>query len=159
MAGREFTEREFLAFLEERPAALREAQKAGLQQGAELLVTTARDIVGTYQVKDMGNIPPWAELADSTKADRLSQGFTENDPGLRTGEMRAVYEARVTDKPGIILGNPDPVALWFEEGTVRQPPRPVIAVALFRKQMTITQRIARRFTAVLAGREGLGEQP
>ncbi|MGG6429439.1 hypothetical protein ACQ5TV_05590 [Acetobacter ghanensis] len=157
MAGREFTERAFLAFLEERPAALREAQQAGLQRGAEQLTATARDIVGRYQREDMGNIPAWAELTDGTKADRLKQGFTENDPGLRSGEMRAVYEARITDKPGIVLGNSDPVALWFEEGTPRQPPRPVIAVALFRKQMTITQRIARRFTAVLAGREGLGE--
>ena len=157
MAGREFTEQQFLAFLEDRPAALHHAREAGLHQGAELLAATARDIVGSYQREDMGNIPPWPELADSTKTDRLRQGFTENDPGLRTGEMRAVYEARTTDKPGIVLGNPDPVALWFEEGTVRQPPRPVIAVALFRKQKTITERIASRFTAALAGREELGD--
>lgn len=153
--SRKFNEREFLSFLDGLPEALKAVEAKGLEEGAEELLKEARNEIGHYQRDDMGPLPPWAELADSTKADRLYQGFSENDPGLRTGEMRDSYTTQINGQQ-IILGSSDPVAEVFENGRLDadhfQPPRPVIAVALYRKEEPITEQIARRIAQALAGR-------
>lgn len=74
---------------------------------------------GTYT----GN-PSWPQLAPFTQADREAQGFTPNDPLLRTGDLRE----SVMRRHGIRwaeVGTDDPVMIYHELGTWRMPPRPV----------------------------------
>ncbi|GCE89830.1 hypothetical protein MSKU15_1431 [Komagataeibacter diospyri] len=151
MTDRNFTEAEFLSFLEGQRARVQEAQKVTMEVAANTLLKDARSTVGTYQREDMGPLPPWAALADSTKDDRVRQGYPENEPGLRSGEMRDSYQTRVPDAHHIVLGSNDPKAVFFENGTVKQPPRPVIATALFRKHHDITRQIAKSLTRAIGG--------
>lgn len=55
--------------------------------GTELQTVIQDQVLGHYQTAT-GPFGSWPELADSTKADRVRQGYTENDPLLRSGQMR-----------------------------------------------------------------------
>ena len=150
----------FFADLREKVIA---ANLIGVQDGAQLLLKTAQDEVGTYQDENTGPFPPWAELAEATKDDRVRQGYTENDPGLRSGDMRESYGVR-TELAGPLatasIGSDDPKALWFENGTVRsadakafyQPPRSVLGVAAFREGETVAAAVALVVHRILQGR-------
>ncbi|ARW09980.1 hypothetical protein [Acetobacter ascendens] len=153
MAANPLSEQSFLSQMEKIPEVVERAQLIALEKAAILLVADCKEEVGTYQRANMGHLPPWDELAISTKQDRLARGFSENEPGLRTGEMRALYSSYIEDGSKVIIGNPDVVAKWFEEGTMKQPPRPVIATALFRKEHSITKKIAKKITEIAGLKE------
>jgi hypothetical protein len=74
----------------------------------------------------------WAELADSTKDDRVKQGFAENEPGLRTGVMRESIDHVVGDRETVVGSNSENLER-FELGTSRQPPRSVLGIAAVHK--------------------------
>lgn len=97
---------------------------------------TAKAEIGEYQRSDMGGFEPWAELKDATKKDRIKKGFTENDPGLRTGQMRDSIEHEVNGM-NVAIGSNDDKLLWFEHGTVKQAPRSVIGLAAHRAEHEI----------------------
>lgn len=101
----------------------------GLKAAAELLERQAKAEFGTYQ-QAIGPFDAWAELADATKADRVARGFTENDPLLRSGELRDGIKHEVEDWEATI-GSEDPVMLFQELGTENMPPRPVLGTALW----------------------------
>ena len=126
-----FTPTEFLRFLEERQRALSEAPEAGLEAVGERLEREAKAILGTYQREDMGPLAPWAELADRTKDERVRAGYSENDPGLASGVMQESVKHRVEGNT-VAIGTDDPHALYFEHGTVKQPPRPFLSLAVWR---------------------------
>lgn len=92
---------------------------------------TARKEYGVYQ-PSVDQFPAWAELADATKADRVRQGFTENDPLLRSGALRDASKWEVHGLDGV-AGNTDKRAFWHEFGTVNMPARPVYGPALARR--------------------------
>lgn len=148
----EMTEAAFLAFLKSSASVVGVEIAEGLKEGAKDLQQAARDEIGTYQAEDMGGAEPWAELAGSTKEDRVRHGFPENEPGRRSGEMADSYSAEA-DKMKITLGSTSDKAKWFEEGTPTQPPRSVIIPALFRNDEQITRRIAHRITRALVGKK------
>jgi len=100
----------------------------GLDAVAAHVQKKAKDEIGHYQ-QAVGHFPAWEELAESTKADRLTQGYTENDPGLRSGEMRNSVERQV-DGHEALIGSNDQDLVWFELGTEKQPPRPVLGTAV-----------------------------
>lgn len=45
-----------------------------------------REIVGEYQLDNLGSAAPLAELADRTEDERGRLGYSKNDPSLRSGE-------------------------------------------------------------------------
>lgn len=151
--GKEFTESAFLSHLAACQAAMSEGITRALRDSAKELVKDARSTVGHYQ-EEVGPFPAWAPLTDSTIDDRIRQGFTPDEPGLRTGDMRDSYGAQVS-RNKLTLGNTSEKALWFELGRMEQanyqPPRPVIGPVLFSNEAKITKRIARRIAAHLAG--------
>lgn len=147
--AREFTEQGFLDYLASTPVRLEAQLRTAMKHQASHLQKEAREEVGHYQ-EAAGPFPAWSPLADSTMDDRVRKGFTPDDPGLRTGGMRDSYKASVEGNK-IILGSPSDEALWFEEGTIRQPPRPVIGPAIFRNTETITKHLAESVSAVMAG--------
>ncbi len=77
----------FIAHLTEMAAAETLALHDGLKKCAVAVERTAKAEIGHYQ-DEAGYFPGWVELAEATKADRLRQGYSENDPLLRSGDLR-----------------------------------------------------------------------
>ena len=98
-----------------------EVDHHSLEKAAKVVEKRAKAKLGEYQEA----APPfagWAELADYTKEDRVRQGFPENDPLLRTGEMRDSIEHVVMDGEAQVGSNSD-IAVYQELGTATIPPR------------------------------------
>jgi hypothetical protein len=95
----------------------------------------------------------WPKLAPATIADRVRQGFTPNEPGLRTGAMRDSigYKIAPNGLEGAV-GSDDPHLLYFELGTSRQPPRSVLVAAAQSSEERIHRMAARAVVAVMEGR-------
>jgi hypothetical protein len=110
---------------------------------------TAKEEIGVYQPA-VGPFEAWSPLAESTKADRVRSGYTENDPLERSGELKYSIESEVIGLAGIV-GTKSEIGLWQEVGTDRTPPRPFIGPAYVRKidplMESIGRAIARGFKA------------
>lgn len=92
---------------------------------------TAKEEIGVYQPA-YGLFDAWAPLAESTKADRVRQGFSEDEPLLRSGELRDSIESEVVGLAAIV-GTKSEIGLWQEVGTQHISPRPFIGPAYVRK--------------------------
>ena len=101
----------------------------GLGKAAQLLEEKAKETIGEYH-DAVGPMPAWAELADATKADRVAQGFPEDEPLLRTGELRDSIGHEVSGNEAWI-GSDSDIAEYHEFGTSRMPPRPIFGTALY----------------------------
>lgn len=118
----------------------------GLEKCAQLVEKTAKAEMGTYQPA-VGPFQDWEELADVTKEDRLQQGYTENDPLLRSGELKE----SITHETGgmeAVIGSERPEMAYMEFGTPTIPPRPVLGPAAFRNREKIKAIIG---TAAISG--------
>ena len=124
----------------------------GLEKAAQIVEDEAKSEIGTYQGGVGGIFAGWQELADSTKADRVAQGFPENEPLLRTGEMRDSIDHSVEGLTALV-GSDSDIALWQELGTDKIPPRSFLGGAAFRKQDEVAEIIGDAGFAVLAGGE------
>lgn len=104
---------------------------AEIEIGFHLIVKeieeTAKEEIGVYQPA-VGPFEAWAPLAESTKADRVRSGYTEDDPLLRSGELKNSIESEVVGLAAIV-GTKSEIGLWQEMGTDRIPPRPFIGPA------------------------------
>lgn len=108
---------------------------AGLEKCLVMMEKTAKGEIGHYQPQ-RGPFQDWAELADSTKEDRVRQGFTENDPLERTGGLRD----SIGHEKGVLegaMGSTSEIMAYQEFGTPTIPPRPVIGPAAFRNKERI----------------------
>lgn len=92
----------------------------------------AKGELGTYQSEEYP-FDAWASLADSTKKDRVRKGYTPDDPGLRSGEMRDSI-GHLTDRNEAVIGSRSDHLVWFEQGTLNQPPRSVLGLAAVRSR-------------------------
>ena len=110
-----------------------EGDTAYLEAVGSKIEHDAKEIIGHYQRSDTGPFPEWAELATSTKADRVSQGFTPNDPLLRTGELRNSIRHEVRGH-SVAVGSDLDIAIYQEMGTATIPPRPFLRIAAFRSK-------------------------
>jgi len=104
-----------------------------LEAGAEIIEKEAKRVIGTY---DYG----WTELADATKKDRTDKGFSENDPLLRTGEMRESIGHAVHGDTASV-GSNDDKAVWQELGTSRIPARSFLMGAAVHKEKEVVDAI------------------
>jgi phage protein, HK97 gp10 family len=110
----------------------------GLERVGRKVERTAKSEFGHYQ-REVEHFPAWPELAESTKDERLRQGYTENDPLLRSGELRDSITHK-TDGLEVTIGSTDDRMPYQEFGTKTIPPRPVLGPAAFRNKKAI-QRI------------------
>ena len=149
-----FTPEAFVRFLEERQAALPSAQDAGLHAAGARFEQAAKAELGEYQREDMGPLPAWAELADATKVERLRAGYTENEPGRASGAMQESVGHSV-EGDEIVVGSNDPHARYFENGTMKQPPRPFLSLALWRHGREETETIARHVFGAMTNRTAI----
>ena len=145
----------FAAKLTELTVVVHEESKHALERAAVIVEKEAKASVGTYQ-DEAGPFAAWAELADSTKADRLRQGFSENDPELRTGEMRDSIEHTVI-MDGFSgeahVGSDDEILEYQELGTSKMPPRSILGGALFREADAVVEIIGSSVYGALIGKE------
>ncbi len=126
-----------------------EVEHHALEAGAKLIEERVKADLGTYQ-DAAGPFPAWAALAEATKEDRVRQGYTPDDPGLRSGEMRDSIGHTVHGREADI-GSDDPKLVFFEEGTIKQPPRHVLGGAAFRSAPEVAELIGGELVAVLSG--------
>lgn len=142
---------EFAATLAEFVAEEEHRTHRALDAAAAIVQSEAKAELGTYQ-DAAESLPAWAELANSTKKDRLRQGYTENDPGLRSGAMRDSI-GRTIERREAHVGSNDEHLVYFELGTSKQPPRPVLAGSLIRRTDDVIGVIGRHFVRHLTGKD------
>lgn len=143
---------EFLITIVRVKGTLAEMHHSALECAGQIVETEAKRVIGTYDYN-------WVELADATKEDRVSQGFPENEPLLRTGEMRDSIEHRV-EGDTVHIGSDNDKAVWQELGTVTIPPRSFLKGAVEHKLAEIEEAIGRTVVAHLAsgGRSSAGHE-
>ena len=144
----------FAAHLARLGANMAVANHQALDRAARIVQREAQSSLGTYQ-NQAGPFAGWAELADYTKDDRVRHGFSENDPGLRTGTMRNSI-GRVVHGDSAEVGSNAKELEWFELGTKHQPPRSVLGGAAVRSGPKIEQAIGDRVEMHLTGRDVAG---
>lgn len=102
---------------------------------------TAKEGIGVYQPA-YGPFDAWTSLAESTKADRVRQGYSEDEPLLRSGELRDSIESDIVGLAAIV-GTKNAIGLWQEVGTCHIPPRPFIGPAYVRMIEPLMESIGR----------------
>lgn len=130
--------------------------KHGLSLSAELIEKTAREEIGTYQ-GEIAMFPAWAELSPATEADKARQGYSQNSPLLRTGEMRDSIQHEVGEWEATI-GSTDPTMIFHELGTDKMPARPVFGPALYRNLSKIQKLIGNAAVAGFVGGTALAPE-
>ena len=128
---------------------LKRGNHAAMERACQVVKAEAVREIGTYQ-DAAGPFSGWAELADATKDQRVALGFSENDPGLRTGEMRDSIQHHAEAAEGVI-GSDDDKLVWFELGTSKQPPRSVLGIAAAHKAEQVAKILGHGVVAHLLG--------
>lgn len=126
-----FSLERFAAHLLTRVVEMDHAAHEGLTKAAKIVEKEAKAEIGHYQ-DAAGPFPAWAELADSTKEDRASKGYPDNDPLLREGTMRDSIGHEVSHHEAVVGSNSD-IAVYQELGTQHIPPRSFLGGAAARK--------------------------
>ena len=150
----------FAVFLVARAAEAQLAAEHALGKAAALIRDDAAERLGTYQAA-VGPFFGWQELADSTKADRLRQGYTANDPLLRSGDLRENITSAALGREavaGVVNGAAGKdrrdlglIATYMELGTRSAPPRQFLGPAGFVKGEAAAQMIGKAVSDSLAG--------
>lgn len=141
---REFSLTGFATFCGEL-AIVKEANRHALERGADIVETEAKRVIGTYDYD-------WSELAESTRAERVRLGFSENEPGLRTGAMRDSIGTTIrADDLAADIGSNDDHLVYFELGTSKQPARPVLMGAAVHTEEKVADIVGRTMVAHLSG--------
>jgi len=119
------------------------------EKSAEIIKKDAQARIGEYQGYT-GPFNSWAPLAEATVADRVAQGFTPDDPLLRTGELRESIEA-VAKGGEAVVGSTSDIALYQELGTDKIPPRPFLGPAIYDSKLSIGELAAKTIVAWVSG--------
>jgi HK97 gp10 family phage protein len=125
----------FAAHLMVLDVKVKAAQTNALEHVAQVIEKTAKGELGTYQ-PEVGPFQDWVELAESTKEQRVRQGYSKDDPGLRSGKMRDSIQHH-TSGSSAVVGSNDENLVFFEFGTEKQPPRPVLGPAVVHNEKAI----------------------
>lgn len=139
----------FAAHLGRTAAMGEEVSHFATESAAKIIRDDARSRIGEYQ-DAVGGFAAWSKLADSTIADRVSKGFTPDDPLLRTGDMRDSITETVHGTKAVI-GSDSPIALYQEQGTVHIPPRPFLGPAGYSTKGQVGKRLAETVIAWVCG--------
>ncbi len=123
------------------------ALPVALAEAGEIVKLNAQARLGHYQAG-------WPELTAETQAERARQGYTANDPLLRTGALRDAIAVRVAGNEAAIgvSGDMAVIAGAHEFGTGHVPPRPFLRPALEETIEATGVTIARAFITALEER-------
>lgn len=120
---------ELAAVLEGNTVKALVASEAALSRSAKIIQKDAKARIGHYQ-EAVGPFQDWAELAESTKEDRVRQGYSEDDPLLRSGKLRNSIQVEAFPHEAVI-GSKEDIAAYQEFGTEKIPPRPFLGPAAY----------------------------
>jgi hypothetical protein len=148
---REMTLAGFIGHIAGSIVSLNALEHAAMERACRIVEAEAKREIGHYQ-SAAGPFAGWAELADSTKEQRVKLGYTENDPGLRSGEMQASIGHVAEQREGVI-GSDDQNLVYFELGTTRQPPRSVLGIAAVHKERQVVEILGSSVVKALVGEE------
>lgn len=145
----------------ERVATLYVEAEIGLNKVAEHIEHVAKEEFGEYQPA-VGPFPAWAPLAPTTLAGwgpfpgKEQLGYAPPDnPLVREGDLRDSISHEVHALEAFI-GSPDERMPWFEFGTSRMPPRPVLGPAAESSKAVIEKLIGAALVVGLIGRTEAG---
>ena len=122
------------AFFTEMSLAEKHVNTHALREACKVVRDEAKRVLGTYEYG-------WEPLA----ADTVEHKKTGDSPGYETGEMRESIKYKITERPrhGVRaagdVGSDEDKALWFELGTVKQPPRSFLYEAAVHKEQEIVK--------------------
>jgi hypothetical protein len=139
----------FARHLERMAAAGPVVTNRAAKAGAKLIETEAKRRIGEYQ-DGIGPFGAWPNLAEATVQDRLSKGFTPDDPLLRTGDLRASIDSE-SEGGAAVVGSPSNIALYQDLGTARIPPRPIFGPAAMATRHEVQEEIALHVLEWLSG--------
>jgi len=126
----------FAVHLVEREVVTVATLHMGLKRVAAAIEKTAKEEIGEYQ-PEVPPFPAWAPLAESTIDNRVAQGYSPDEPLLRTGDLRDSISHQVEGLEAAI-GSDSEIALYQELGTKTIPPRPFLGPAAIRnEQLTL----------------------
>jgi hypothetical protein len=145
----EFTIEGFTVHLQKLIVGMPVFELGVLQRIGARVTTATKDKIGEYQTQS-GPFAAWAPLAESTKEGRLRAGYSEDDPLLRSGELRDSYEYVVVP-PEVVIGSPLDIALWQELGTDRMPARSSVGAAAFEQAPILVGEAGVALEAYLSG--------
>lgn len=129
---------------------MRVAAIPALEFAAQEIEKAAKEEIGEYQRENMGSFAPWEELHEWTKTERVQLGYTENDPLLRSGELRDSI-GHHTDVSGheAVIGSPEQKLVYLELGTKFMAPRSVLGLAAHRSKKKIIRIVGELTVAAL----------
>jgi len=128
--------KEYREYLEHILLQYPKAKKVILETAGEEVEKNAKSKFGNYQ-EAIGPFDKWEELADSTKADRVRQGYSENEPLLREGDLRDSI-SRSVEEDAVSVGSTSEIMVYQELGTKNiKHPRAAIGPAMFEKKARI----------------------
>ncbi|MDA8256526.1 MAG: hypothetical protein M0Z99_12950 [Betaproteobacteria bacterium] len=127
----------FALHLAERAAVIDRAAHSALNEASKVIEKAAKDQIGHYQAA-IGPFPEWQELSASTKQDRISQGYSENEPLLRAGDLRDSITHEVSGLEAVI-GSDSDIASYQELGTSTIPPRPFLGPAAIKSRKRVEE--------------------
>lgn len=113
---------QFAAHIRQIERTAPQVEHHAIDDASRHFLDAVHDIPGVYQTG-------WPGLEESTQADRVRHGYSADDPLLRNGTLRDSYQRHVLDHRHAVVGSDDPRAAWFENGTSRMPPRPILQAA------------------------------
>lgn len=127
-------------------ASMRHEQRELMRGLMETTKNRAVAKFGVYQPQ-AGQFAPWKPLAPATRRIREEQGFTPNDPLLRTGKLRdSVGGMHGADWAEV--GSNDKVMLIMEVGDDNTPARPVFGPTLVESETEIRAAVAQHVKSV-----------
>lgn len=113
------------------------ATKKSVVKACRVIRDEAKRVLGTYEYG-------WVSLAPST----IEHKATGDSPGLETGAMRSSIkysiEGHKLNWVGMV-GTNDPHALFFELGTIHQPPRSFLGGAAMHKEHEVKRILGHDF--------------
>ena len=122
------------------------AQQHALSEGAKIVHEEARDRIGTYQGA-AGPFGAWPQLAQSTQDERVREGYSPNDPLLRSGDMRDSLEWNASPFQANI-GSDSPVAKAQELGDGDDlPARSFLGGAAYSKEEEVVDKVRQELVA------------
>jgi hypothetical protein len=138
----EFTLLGFATLTTHLVARVEHSKHEALEEGAKIIEEEAKRVVGTY---DYG----WPELAESTQADRVRQGYAADEPLLRTGALRDSIEHTHVSADEVQVGSNSDIAVYQELGTSRIPPRSFLVQAAVHKEKEAVHEVGRHVVKAL----------
>lgn len=115
------------------------ALEHGLEKCLKHLEEVAKGEIGHYQ-SAIGPFPAWADLADSTEAQKAAKGYPADAPLEASGAMRETFRHERHGLEGV-MGSTDKKMVWHEFGTPKMPARPVVGTSVLRSREFIRRTI------------------